>query len=308
MNQILSTDIEKKKKKNKASVNSIVICFCIFLIIFGLGTTATGAYSYHKSISNKSNENLLANNSTKPFITTERESANTINIVVTHDKEISSINYIINEENENEIKVNNRSNINEKITLKSGINNIKITAKDIYGITSIYETTVEVAEGPSITLIPAEGKVQAVTESTINIDKITYYWDEDKENATILTINATKNDTLIDVSLEGTHTLNIMATDIEGKETKKTQKVMGVNKPKIEITTDGKSFFIKAQDSQGLSKVEITLNTNETITENIEGNEYSKNINLENGENRLTVKVFNKNDVSQISRVKYTKE
>ena len=121
------------------------------------------------------------------------------------------------------------------------------------------------------------------------------------------TINATKNETLIDVVLEGTHILNIIATDIEGKETRKSQKVMGVNKPKINITTDGKTFFIKAEDSQGLSKVEITLNNNEPITENIEGNEYNKNIELENGENRLTVKVYNKNNVSQISRVKFTK-
>lgn len=308
MNQILSTDIEKKKKNNKASINTIVIFFCIFLIIFGLSTTVIGAYSYYKNIINKSNEQLLVSNSTKPFVTSTRENSNTINIIVTHDKAISSITYTINEEDEKEIDVNNRTNINENITLSAGINHVTVTAKDISGVTTIYETTVDVAEGPSITLTPVEGKVQATTESTTNIDKIKYYWDEDEANATVLTINATKNDTLIDVSLEGTHTLNIIATDIEGRETKKTQKVMGVNKPQIKITTDGKNFFIKAEDSQGLSKVEITLNTNETITENIEGNEYSKNIELQNGENRLTVKVFNKNDVSQTSRVKYTKE
>lgn len=316
MNQILSTNIEKKNKKKKASINSIVIFFCIFLIIFGIGTTATGVYSYNKSLANKSNQNLLINNSTKPFITSTRENANTINIIVTHDKTLSSIIYKINDEDENEINVNNRTNINEKVTLRSGKNKVTVTAKDINGITNVYETTVDVAEettddnqeGPSIKLSPIDGKIQAVIESDVNIDKITYYWDEDETNATVLTINDKKNDTLIDVSLEGTHILHIIATDVEGKETKKTQKVMGVNKPKIEITTDGKSFFVKAEDSQGLAKVEITLNTNETITENIEGNEYSKNINLENGENRLTVKVFNKNDVSQISRVKYTKK
>ena len=76
---------------------------------------------------------------------------------------------------------------------------------------------------------------------------------------------------------------------------------------KINVTTDGKSFFIKAEDSQGLSKVEITLNTNETTTETIDGNEYTKTIELENGENRLTVKVYNKNGISEISRVKFTK-
>lgn len=307
MNQILATDIEKNKKNKKASTRSIVIIFCIFLITFGLGTTVAGGYSYYKNIINKSNNDLLVSNSTKPRITIERESANSINIVVTHDKEISSVKYTINEESEKEILTNNKTSVNEKIILNSGKNNVSITAKDINGISSAYETTIDVAEGPAITLTPVEGKVQATTESTVNIDKIKYYWDDDEANAIVLTINATKNETLIDVVLEGTHILNIIATDIEGKETRKSQKVMGVNKPKINVTTDGKNFFIKAEDSQGLSKVEITLNNNEPITENIEGNEYNKNIELENGENRLTVKVYNKNNVSQISRVKFTK-
>lgn len=307
MNQILSVEIEKKKKTKKASINSIVIVFCIFLIIFGIGTTCTGAYLYSKSLSNKSNENLPINNISKPIITIERQSSNRINIVVTHDKEIAYVLYGINDEDEVEINGNNKLEVVESINLNAGNNTIKISAKDINGISSEYETIIEVEEGPTISLTPIEGKIKAVTESPINIDKIEYYWDSDTENTKVLTINDTKNETLIDVTLEGIHTLNIKATDINGNETKRDQKVMGVNKPKVQVTTDGQSFFIKAEDSQGLSKVEITLNSNETITENIEGTEYKKKIPLENGENRLTVKVYNKDDISQISRVKFTK-
>lgn len=307
MNQILSVEIEKKKKTKKASINSIIIVFCIFLIIFGIGTTCTGAISYSKYLSNKSNENLPINNISKPIITIERQSSNRINIVVTHDKEIAYVLYGINDEDEVEINGNNKLEVVESINLNAGNNTIKIRAKDINGISSEYETIIEVEEGPTISLTPIEGKIKAVTESPINIDKIEYYWDSDTENTKVLTINDTKNETLIDVTLEGIHTLNIKATDINGNETKRDQKVMGVNKPKVQVTTDGQSFFIKAEDSQGLSKVEITLNSNETISENIEGTEYKKKILLENGENRLTVKVYNKDDVSQISRVKFTK-
>ena len=307
MNQILSVEIEKKRNNKKASINTIVIVFCLFLIVFGIGTTCVGAFSYHKILDRNTNENLLINNSTKPIITIERQNSNSIKIVVIHDKEISSVVYKINEEEDVSINVNNELEVKEQLTLKPGSNQIKIIAKDINNITSEYSTVIEVAEGPAITLTPVEGKVKAITESTINIDKIEYYWDSDVDNKTVLTINDIKNETLIDVTLEGTHILNIKAIDINGKETTRTQKVMGVSKPKVEVTTDGQSFFIKAQDTQGLSKVEITLNSNETITENIEGTEYSKNIILENGENKLTVKVYNKNDISQISRVKYTK-
>lgn len=307
MNQILSVEIEKKRNNKKASINSIVIVFCLFLIVFGIGTTCVGAYSYHKILDRNTNDNLLINNSTKPIITIERQNSNSIKIVVIHDKEISSVVYKINDEDDVGINTNNELEVKEQLTLKPGSNNIRIIAKDVNGITAEYSTVIDVAEGPSITLTPIEGKVKAVTESAISIDKIEYYWDNDVNNTTVLTINDTKNETLIDVTLEGTHILNIRAIDINGKETVRNQKVMGVSKPKIEVTTDGQSFFIKAQDTQGLSKVEITLNSNETITENIEGTEYSKSIVLEDGENKLTVKVYNKNDVSQTSRVKCTK-
>ena len=54
MNQILSVDETKKKKgKNKASVHSILIVFSVFLIVFGIGLTSTGAYSYYINLSKK---------------------------------------------------------------------------------------------------------------------------------------------------------------------------------------------------------------------------------------------------------------
>ena len=313
MNQILSVEIEKKKKKSKASVKSILIVFCIFLIIFGIGITTTGAYSYYKNISNKENENIVLVNNEPPLITTERPNANTIKIVVTHDKEIENVWYTLNNEEEVEINTNRKSNVEKTIKLKAGKNTLKVIAKDINGIQNQYEGNFDVEEtevndGPTVTLTPVEGKVQAVTESETNIDKIIYYWDDDEANATTLTINDKKNETLIDVTLEGTHTLTIMATDVEGKQTIKQQKVMGVNKPKLEVTTDGQSFYIKAEDETGLSKIEITLNNNETITEDINKKEYTKTINLENGENKLTVKAYNSNGIQQINRVKYTKE
>ena len=313
MNQILSTDIEKKnrKKRNKASINTIIIIFSVILIIFGIGTTGSGAYSYYKCLVRKSNQNLLISNSTKPIITIERQNTNTISLVVSHDREIKTIIYTINDDEEKQISGSNRLEINEKIKLKTGSNHINITAKDIYGISSNYETDIEVEAGPVITLIPLEsdGKIKVVTESEEKIDNITYYWDEDVENKKVLNINDNKNETLIDVSLEGVHILHINATDVNGNTTEKTpQKIKGVNKPKVEITTDGQNFIIKAKDEIGLSKIEITLNSNETIVETIEGNEYTKSIKLENGENKLTVNAYNKNNLSQVSRVKFTKE
>ena len=311
MNQILSVSIEKNKKKSKMSFKATMVLFAIILIIFGLGITGSGSYSFYNILKEKADKQLLINNSKKPDITTERENANTINIVVAHDKEIIFLSYTINGNEEIEINTNNSSNIKQPVILKAGTNNVKIFAKDRLGITANYDATVEVEEnGPIITLTQEEGKVRAVTQSTgAKIDKISYYWDNKIENATTLTINDEKNETLIDVTEAGIHELHVEAIDTDGKKTHKKQMIEGVSKPEIDITTDGTYFYIKARDQQGLDKVEIKLNNDDTISEKLENcNEYNKKITLENGENRLTVTVYNNKEMSEVSRVKYTKE
>lgn len=305
MNQILS--VERQTKKKRSSIHSIIMVFAIILIIFGIGLTSTGAYSYYKNLSNNFNNSIVSEASTKPVITIERENASIINIVVTHDKELVNVTYTLNNEDPVQINGNNQTEIQQEVELPVGSSTIAITAEDINGISSSYSSSFEVERKPTITLEQVENKIQATTESEININYVMYYWDDDEQNAEQFTINDVRDVRLIDV-LEGTHTLTIVAVDVEGNETIKTQKVIGDNKPVIDIVTNGEIFAIKATDDQGLAKIEITLNSNETLTEEITGTEYSTNINLEDGENRLTVVVYNINGLTETSRVKYTKE
>lgn len=309
MNQILSVESpqNRKKRSNRSSTHSILIVFAVILIIFGIGLTSTGAYSYYRSLSNNLNESIVSPTSTKPVITIERESASTINIVVTHDKAISNVTYKINDEKPIQIDGADKTEVQEEVELPIGESTITINAKDINGISSSYESSFKVEQKPIITLEQVDGKIQATTESKINIDYIRFYWDDDEVNGKQVTINDIKNVTLIDV-IEGTHTLNIIAVDVEGNRTTKTQKVIGDNKPELTVTTNGEVFIINATDDEELTKVEITLNSNETKTEEINNKEYSTTVDLVNGENKLTVTVYNKNGLSETSRVKYTKE
>lgn len=312
MNQILSVDETKKKKtKNKASVHSILIVFSVFLIVFGVGLTSTGAYSYYINLSNNEEvNNIIEKEGTKPTITPVRESANIINIVVTHDKPIKSVTYRINEEETVEIDGKGKTEFEEQVELPVGNSTLTITAEDENGISASWQKTIEVGEKPTIVLKQEENKIKLTVESKIDIEKINYYWDEDQANAEQITTeneNPNKIEKLINV-LEGSHTLNITAVDIQGNETTKTQKVIGDNKPELKITTNGEEFIIKASDDEALEKIEITLNSNETITESINEKEYTKEIPLEDGLNKLTVVVYNSNNITETSRVKYTKE
>ncbi len=309
MNQILSEEIPENgnRKVKKASIHSILVTFSIFLIIFGIGLTSTGAYSYYKKLNEDPIEGIISSSTTKPVITIEIESANTINVVVNHDKEISKLTYKINDDEPVEIDTNNELEIKEQITLPAGSIKLTVIAEDINGVKASRESSYEIEAGPIIKLEKVESKIQVTTTSETKIDKIKYYWDDDEGNAKEFTINDVKNVTQVDV-IPGDHTLVVIATDIEGNKTTKTQKVIGALKPKLNVTTDGEKFIIEAEDSQGLAKIQYKLNSGEVITENIEGNEYKKTIDLEDGENKLLVRVYNKNEIAEISKVKYIKE
>lgn len=308
MNQILAVEKPQGKRKHKSGIHSILTVFAVILMIFGLGLTSSGGYAVYKSLSNNVDNNVIvSSSSSKPVITIERESASTINIVVTHDKAIANVTYTINDEDPVQIDGNNKTEIKQEVELPVGNSTINITAKDINGISSSYESKTEVEEKPAITLEQVEGKIKATVTSKINIDYIMYYWDEDEGDAKQFTVNDVKTETLIDV-LEGTHTLNVVAVDANGNKTTKQQKVIGDNKPGLEIKTNGKVFRIISSDDEGLSKIEYSLNSGEMQTEEINQKEYQKDLELSNGKNTLTVTVYNSNGLISTTTVEYVKE
>ena len=307
MNQILAVEKPQGKRKHKSGIHSILTVFAVILMIFGLGLTSSGGYEFYKSLSNNVYNNIVSSSSSKPVITIERESASTINIVVTHDKAIANVTYTINDEEPVQIDGNNKTEIKQEVELPVGSSTINITAKDINGISSSYESKTEVEEKPTITLEQVEGKIKATVTSKINIDHIMYYWDENESDAKQFTVNDIKTETLIDV-LEGTHTLNVVAVDANGNKTTKQQKVIGDNKPELEIKTNGKVFRIISSDDEGLAKIEYSLNSGEVQTEEINQKEYQKDLELSDGKNTLTVTVYNSNGLISTTTVEYVKE
>lgn len=308
MNQILSVNRNGGGNSNKANIKSILIVFSIILILFGIGIASTGAYSYYKNIENNTDRSgLKVTNNNKPDISIEVQGSNSLNIVVTHDNTLKKVSYSINGGEEVEVNTNEEKKVEETIKLKSGTSDIIVKAEDINGISSKYEHTFTAEQKPSITLKQVEGKIQATIESEINIDTIQYYWDENIESAQIYTINDVKNVTLIDV-LEGMHTLHIIAKDIEGNKQEEKQKIIGDTKPELTIKTDGKRFLISASDDEGLTKVEMVFNSGELQKIDINDATYSTSLDLVEGLNTLKVRIYNKNGVSNISKVQCTKE
>lgn len=304
MNQILSTErqvnVNKKEKKQKStndsqfSINSIVKFFAIVLIVFGACLSANGVYAFYQSKNNTADI-------PKPNVHIEREDAQNINIIVSSTIGITSVDYSINGESKT-VNGEEKTEVTIPVELTDSSNNIIITARDKKKQESTYQKTIE--SGPKITLEPQneDSSIKVIVEASAKIDYIEYWWDDEEEQKEM--VDETYVEKIIEV-IEGEHTLNVKAVDINGVEETKSRDTLGVKAPEVEVTTNRVDFVIEASDEEEITKVEITFNGEELEPETVNEKTYKKNLKLKQGENRVIITVYNKDGVKTTKRVRY---
>ena len=124
-------------------------------------------------------------------------------------------------------------------------------------------------------------------------------------------INNTTLEQEID-AIKGLHTLTVITVDEENNTDTKVQKINGVSKPKVSVTTDdSKSYFIiKASDDEKLSKLQFKINQDDNKEYffnldnfNMKEFEFTTNTSnvylLQQGENIIEVTVTNSDGVTE---------
>lgn len=313
MNQILSVEDNNKNNKNskgygkgnKIDIKAIVIFFCIILILFGIFIIANGAYSIYEKSVEKSGQEKIAEVE-NPEIQVEMMTDSKIKIIISHTKEIKIVEYNWNGEDTKQIKGDGKTNIEiEEIEIPAGTNTLNIKVTDVNGEVSTRSKEYTSPERPTIKLSQEENAIKVEIESSLVIDYVTYYWD-DQEPKTY-NINATKTSSTLEVKEEGEHILNISAVDKEGNKATKKIKVTGAIPPEVQVSTDKENFIVKASDQGKITKVIINMNGEEK-EEEVSDKEYQNIIKLKDGENRIIVTVYNEKGIKKVARVKYTKE
>lgn len=299
MNQILSVEMSKDKPK-KSNIKSIIIFFSIVLIIFAIIIAIVGVFLLEKKQKEQPQNTVITG--TQPNINVEIQSDSKLNIIVTHDKEISNVSYNWNDEDPVEQINIGQSNYELEVDIPSGTNTLNISVTDINGVTQTYSNEYS---GSNIMLEQVEDKIKITVQDEKTIAYLSYSWDDDQNKQ--LTINNTKAEQLID-AVEGEHTLKIIVEYADGTKTTKTQLIKGDLKPEIKVTTDRINFIINASDDEGLTKMTMNLNGND-LDEIIINNEknYTTSVPLQDGENKLIVTVYNVNDVSNVQRIRWIK-
>lgn len=308
MNQILSVESPKREnKKNRTrtkgplEINSILRFFAVSLLIFGIFMVGNGSYSMYKDSINK-------RTTMKPTIYVEEISETELRLQVTHDKNLSKVSYSWNEEEATEIDCKGKKKVEQTIKIPTGDNTLNVYAVDIEGQEINYSRNYTLQGEINIDLEVDGNNIKILANGKNELSYMTYRWDDQDEER--IEINSTQTEQTISIP-KGLHTLTIIVVDINNKTETKEQEIKGVTKPKVEVTTDGSAnFIIKASDEEGIKRVEFIINETDKKMLNLDQvlpleqrKEFEYAYPLQEGENKLEVRVYNESDVSEVARV-----
>lgn len=308
MNQILSVESPKREnKKNRTrtkgplEINSILRFFAVSLLTFGIFMVGNGSYSMYKDSINK-------RTTMKPTIYVEEISETELRLQVTHDKNLSKVSYSWNEEEATEIDCKGKKKVEQTIKIPTGDNTLNVYAVDIEGQEINYSRNYTLQGEINIDLEVDGNNIKILANGKNELSYMTYRWDDQDEER--IEINSTQTEQTISIP-KGLHTLTIIVVDINNKTETKEQEIKGVTKPKVEVTTDGSAnFIIKASDEEGIKRVEFIINETDKKMLNLDQvlpleqrKEFEYAYPLQEGENKLEVRVYNESDVSEVARV-----
>ena len=326
MNQILSVDMPNRgnnkppKKKAKAQTKSVLIAFCIILLLFGILLIAIGLLNISKEEDTNVATTDDATNETSEETVEEAINievivgSSSLDVTVTSDVQLDNIVYNWNEEEGTQVNVYEETSYELEITIPEGTNTLYIIATDINGesesFSNEYTGTAQDFE-PTIELAQDENTLIATITSDTTISSVSYAIDDEDE------ISEEINDSTAEVSIDitsGEYALSITVVSEDGGVYTDSKSLYI---PSVKVVTDRKDFIIQASDSAGLEKIEYTLYTeddeksDEITVSDSDGDsitEYEAKVELEDGENKIKVIVYNEEGGSYTVRYRFDTE
>jgi len=252
LNQILFIN---DGKGNGTDIKKIIKFFAIVVIVFGLIMCGQGSYS----IAQKSKEK-----NSIPDLSVQNLNNGNISIIVVHNKEIDTITYSWNDEEQEEIGGAGRMEIEEKIPAKGGTNTLKVTAIDIEGKSNVFENqyTIEDNIDPELNLEIKGNKIKVTATDETEIAYITYRWNEEDEEK----IEADGEVEIVEeINIKsGTNKITVVAVDSNNNMTEETEEIKGLSKPSIDAWKEEGQLILKITHEQGIRKIKVKYNGEES--------------------------------------------
>lgn len=299
MNQILFTGTNKKSKGGALQLKTVGIIFAVAILIFGVVIAGMAIFS-------QAGGNEGEKQSSIPILEVSQNGA-AVTLNITHDSIIDKIMYSWNDEEEVVLQGKGRNIIEEVISATTGTNMLNIRVVDIFGKEATYskEITVESSDvtKPQIELIVEDMKIKISARDETELAYVEFHWNDEDE-----TVLEPREDSMqvieerIDI-IKGENILKVKAVDAAGNIEEKEQKYKGSTKPTIQMVKEGSSVKISVTHEQNIQKIEYIINglLYTTDPENtgvaLGVTEYTYNFPLSTGENEITVRAYNTDNI-----------
>lgn len=270
MNQILQVQ-ENKRNSSPADTKKVVLFFAVCLIVFGLILLGQGAYNVYLA---KANEKVNPQNPpttsgeqtpteiVPPTITLTKTEENKLVIKVDSEVAISHIIYNWNNESAQTLEETGKTNIEEIIDIPTGENTFNISVIDSMGIETKEQEQFEIeVSKPVIELSVVGNDIKINITSEADLSYVTYKWNSETEKKEDMVTyeDRTKFEKLVEIP-KGQNTLKIVAVDINGNQTEKSQDIKGVTKAKTKVVAKGKYLDFTITGEENIKKVEFEFN------------------------------------------------
>lgn len=258
MNQILYT-IEGEAERRRTK--KIIFFFAIAIIVFGAVMMGMGGYKVVVAKIERA-EAIEAAKVPNLELEAEKDTNNAI-IRVNHIRDINSIIYSWNDEEEIKLEENMTKKMEKYIEIPSGISTLKVTVTDVLGnsTTKIKEYSFK---GTYMEVSIIDNKSIKITATDVTgFQSIRYKWNDDEE---ITKYPEDTTSTVMEIASDipiGTNTLRIKAVNNENKIEEKEVTVLGISKPTMQINYDPERTVIimKLNDDQGIQSYSYTLSS-----------------------------------------------
>lgn len=123
---------------------------------------------------------------------------------------------------------------------------------------------------------------------------ITYAWNDEPE-VTVTGLSEDEKSLNVEIDAKkGNNTLKIKAYDKAGNVEALEKEVHGTDGPKIDVKKDNNKIIVKVTDEYGITKIKYNFNGAEETIDNLNQNEYEKELDLIDGENYIIIEAYEK--------------
>lgn len=260
MNQILQVG-ENKKQYNSSNIKNILII--LFFIAIFIGLAFGGYYIYTNIVDGNIQLPIFTTINNKTTITLTKVDRNIITINVQNEKGLSKVTYSLNGVEAQVIEINGDTFIEESIVdVPVGENTIYVLAIDSKGRETEKQENITIdAPKPEIELAVVGNDIKITITSETELEEVKYKWNEESEKKENMSTYENKNS--FEKQLEipiGKNILTIIATDINGETTEKTQTIKGVTKATTTTEVKGEYLHFTVTGKENIEKVEFEFN------------------------------------------------